>query len=279
MAKLKSRYRSIPCGWVFLQPQTNRKFKEHGFTELVQAVINHRKANPQHKLPTDKYTVEVELDSYLANVCLSNPKWTRFATTGEPQPIIQSFSPKAWSPQQLLARAGSAVGVAKTHIRNTVAGIGLYVEWFGKGGEPVSKEEAARRAALCTQCPKQVDGDFVQRWNRATGYEIMTVLSILKDLDLSTPHDDNLKICDACDCPMKAKVWSPLDIIRKHLRPEAEAKLWDKCWIPEPKPEPAPAPKPEPKPESRFFKTPSFKARKPAQPVVIDADSDSDFKE
>lgn len=126
------------------------------------------------------------------------------------------------------------MGVVKAQLKNTKAGIGLYVDWFGHGGMPVSQEEATRRAGICLGCPKLVEGNFMQRWNRAVAYEIMTILGAIKDLSLSTVHDHQLDkrgICDVCDCPMRAKIWSPLDVIKRHIRMEALQKLWPQCWI------------------------------------------------
>lgn len=230
MARLKNRNHGIPPGFTYLQAQTGKQFKGHSFSDLVQQVIKHRTANPQHKYATDYGSVAEEVETYLVKILSANPRWLRFLSTGTPQ----APASKPWSPQQLLQKAGSAVGVAKTHIKNTVAGIGLYVDWFGHGGTPETKEEATRRAAICVRCPKLIKGDFVQRWNRATSFEIMTVLSILKDLDLSTEYDkqfDEKGVCDACDCPMKAKIWSPLPIIKKHMVKESALKLWPQCWI------------------------------------------------
>jgi len=38
-------------------------------------------------------------------------------------------------------------------------------------------------------------------------------------------------VCEACLCPMKAKVHVPIHHIKKHMKPEVQAKLDLRCWI------------------------------------------------
>ena len=51
------------------------------------------------------------------------------------------------------------------------------------------------------------------------------------NFDLTTPHDSKLGVCKACDCPMRLKVFVPLDKIVGHMLPEAKAALDPTCWI------------------------------------------------
>jgi hypothetical protein len=48
---------------------------------------------------------------------------------------------------------------------------------------------------------------------------------------LKTDLDHALNICQACLCPLKLKVHVPLDLIRKHLSPQAKSALDTHCWI------------------------------------------------
>ena len=59
----------------------------------------------------------------------------------------------------------------------------------------------------------------------------MGLMEILKDQKLQTSLDPYLGICEACECPMRAKVWSPVDVILKHIQPEEVEKLDPGCWI------------------------------------------------
>jgi hypothetical protein len=59
----------------------------------------------------------------------------------------------------------------------------------------------------------------------------MKTLGIVKDLELKTDYDDELKVCTACGCPMKGKVWARLEHILKHIPADDKAALDPGCWI------------------------------------------------
>lgn len=222
---LISRRTFPPGGYQYFQPQTGWSARPGAtFDEVVRELIHHRMANPRFNLSTDFDTVANELDEFTCIRLAFNPN---YCTHGNAPPFLSVPPPQ---PQSAGHQSENAAAGVKKYARNTAAGIGLYLEWFGTG-KPVNKEEAEKRAALCVQCPKHVKGNFMQRFNQLAATEIMTVFGILNDLELHTSKDSQLALCDPCDCPVKAKVWSPLDIILKHLRPEAKAGLWEKCWM------------------------------------------------
>lgn len=235
---LKSRRTFPPGGFYYFQPQTQFQTTPGlTFDQAVAELIKHRLANPRFNLPTDTETVANELDEFTCVRIAQNPNYC----TGTPGTVLPFPQPPKSSFRQDL---GGVVAGAAKYVQNTMAGIALYAEWFGSS-RPVAKEEAERRASIClspdfkwmkdgkemTGCPRHVQGNIAQRFNAEAADEIMKIMGILKDMNLKTPHDDKLGICDACDCPMKAKVWSPVYLILKHLRPEAKARLWEKCWI------------------------------------------------
>ena len=182
------------------------------------------------ELSLDPEAIKSEIINFICIKLGNDPEWC----IGPPVGSI----PKAFRLSLLRPAASvNVAGVSKPmsapkpgFISNATAGIGLYLEWFGEG-RPVDQLTAESRAATCIGCPKHVKGNILQRFNDFAAKEIMAVFGILNDFNLKTSRDDQLAICDACDCPMKAKVWSPIEIIKKHIRPEAEAALWDQCWI------------------------------------------------
>lgn len=203
------------------------------FEAAVDAIRQHRLANHSRFpiLSTDSATIAAQLDEYTCIRIAQDPQWC----TGKAAQT--SALPKGFRlahlrpvPSANVAGVVSSSPVPKSYIRNTAAGIGLYLDWFGDR-KPVDQLTAEKRAGVCVTCPKHVKGNLMQRFNAAAAKEIMSVFSILTDLSLKTSRDGDLAICDACDCPMRAKVWSPIGIIRKHIRPEAEAALWENCWI------------------------------------------------
>ena len=50
-------------------------------------------------------------------------------------------------------------------------------------------------------------------------------------MDLKTSKDAELNVCQACLCPLKLKVHTPMSLIQKRLKPEQRAELDPKCWI------------------------------------------------
>lgn len=218
---LKSRTKWPPGGWKFIQRETGWTLPAGlDWHHSVLAIISHRAANPRFQVSTDYNTVADELDAYQCARLGNDPVWCV-------SPEISNFSARPLPPRQ--SGGENAAGAGK-FVKNTGAGIALWVEWFGKG-KPVSQDEAESRAKICLQCPRHVRGNMVQRFSKAAVNEIVGVFEIMNDLALQTPYDAQLNICDACDCPMRAKVWCPADIIKSHLRPEAELLLWEKCWL------------------------------------------------
>lgn len=225
---LKSRRVFPPGGFQWLEPQTQWSAPPGlTFDQVVDALIAHRKANPRFNLTTDRAEVEKAVDSFQCIRIANNPEYCdgpsfRAALLPQRQSAVQG---------QMDARGNAAGGseIGK-YIKNTAAGIGLYVEWFGTGSL-VEQAEAERRAEICLSCPKHVKGNFFQRWNIVSAKEVMTVFKMLKDIKRSTKYDEQLSVCDPCDCPIGAKIWAPKDIIMSHIRPESAANLWEKCWL------------------------------------------------
>lgn len=110
----------------------------------------------------------------------------------------------------------------------------IYLDLFGPDGKIVAKEEAERRAAVCVVCPKNdVTGGLTKYFLKESASEIMLVAGMLKDRDATTSLDDKLGVCQACECPMRAKVHVEAHVLKKHLKPDQIAKLDPNCWIPD----------------------------------------------
>lgn len=233
MAILKSRTVFPPGGWVFQQPQTGWASNPWvGFDQVVEQIIEHRKSNPRFNLPTQVNIVAFELEQFTVKRMASIKGGNNYIIgdqQADPPP------PKRKPPQKDDVVAGAkktvetvAQNIGK-YVNNTVAGISLYVEWFGD--KPVPLELAESRASICLGCPKHVSGNIFQRFNQIASREIMAVFGTLKKMNLKTSKDAQLGACDVCDCPMQAKVWSPRQIILNHLKPERFEELPPHCWI------------------------------------------------
>ena len=111
---------------------------------------------------------------------------------------------------------------------------GAYVltKWVGSGHLPVPAWKAVRRALVCEKCE---NNRSATGWkDRVTAEAAKTVKAIFKYKDnahLKVPNEDKIGVCSACDCPLKLKVWIPLDVIWDNT-PETElAKFAKGCWI------------------------------------------------
>lgn len=219
---LKNRNNFPPGGFRFRQPETGWEPPRHlSFDDTVKQIIKHRLQNPQHKLATDRVTVETELENYTTARLQKIQGGSEWLLEGAATPLPKSLP----SPNP----AGVVAG-AKKFAANAVAGASLWAKWF-PDGRIVHTQVAERRAAVCLECPAHVRGNLAQRFNQIIARELHAVFGALKDQQMTTTRDSELAVCDICDCPMRAKVWVPLDLIDQELKPETRAKLPASCWI------------------------------------------------
>lgn len=203
-------------GWVFRQPQTGwvNPMAMVGFDASVKAILQHRQANKaivlKYKLPTNRETVEEELENYTR---------TRLGIPLKASPSFFQRSSNRLPP--------SVVAVA-ADIKRAAQGTAVVMDWLLSGGNPIAQELADRRASVCIQCPRNVDGSW---YTVAPAELIRETLEARKDLKLATPHDSSLKSCDVCKCLMRLKVWTPLDFILNRTKPEIMAEFPPHCWI------------------------------------------------
>lgn len=212
---------------MFRQPQMDwqieDEYRQNGFNEAVKRIAQIRRANPRFDLPTDLPTIAVELENYTVERLRSVPGGDQWVTPGEAPPL--PF-------QKRLRTEGFAGGVAavKEFAQSSVAGIGLWLEWFSTSG-PVESALAEARATTCSICPLNQPATGLNSLSELAGKELAQLLGSLRQKKLSTKHDAKLGVCTACLCPLQAKVFAPLDLAMKHMRPEAHAKFDKSCWL------------------------------------------------
>jgi len=204
---------------MFHQPQTGWHAPTpvgSTFDQTVILIIKHRLANPailiKHKLSVDVTAVGNELETYTR---------MRLGIPMAPMP----------NPQMPPRRLPEAVEGAVVVVRRLAAGAALLFEWEESGQPPVANDVSTVRAALCVQCPKNDPQHMSKYFTQPVSDMLRKKLARLHAMNLTTPHDPKLGICSACLCPLKLKVHTPMDLIVKHLRPDAKAELWEKCWI------------------------------------------------
>lgn len=219
-----SRSEFPPGGWEFFQPQTKWSAptpKSSTFDQTVNLIIKHRMANPAvtaaNRLSTDPVAVGNELEDY-----------TR-ARRG--LPLMNDLLPKPTPPAQAPSMSGAVLG-AVAAVKKIAAGAGLLLEWEESGLPPADQATSDSRALLCSDCPKNEQGkSLTEIFTVPMANLIQRRYERLEQLELKTPHDEKLKVCQACLCPLRLKVHAPMELILKRLKPDQRAELDPRCWI------------------------------------------------
>jgi hypothetical protein len=226
MVRLKSRTKACPNGFRYEQKETGWKSWEAcpesqwDFMLLCRKLGEHRKANARFNLCTVMGVIENEVD--MANA-------QRMLTIREADSYVEEdFDPPKPS---ALHGLSEKLAAAVEGIKRTAQGTPLILEWL-KHGVPVDKSIAIRRALVCIACPmNNLSHGVWDRFTEAASARIREQVASRSDLKLETLMDDRLGICDACLCPLKTKIWVPIEDIKAHLHPDVAAELWSQCWI------------------------------------------------
>ena len=214
-----------PGGWAFRQPQMNWEMPypvSQTIDSATKEIIKVRLKNPaitaKHNLPTHFAVVQDELIKFNA------------MRTGTALAPPTSFT----NPLRSLPQAVEALAAA---VKKTAQGGALLMDWEQSGLPPESPDVSARRAVICAQgdngkpCPKNGSGDFTRWYTIPVSEMLRKRMERLHEMKLTTPYDDQLGVCSACECPLRFKVHTPMEIIQKKLKPEQKADLWPRCWI------------------------------------------------
>ncbi len=225
MARLKSLTNFPPYEFQSINPVFGMARPDRGsFAAVCQKEYARRKANKylceKHGLGMDMASVEYDVEQQNVARCQAHG-WHDFIASEAPAP---TFHMDASKKNTLL---GNAVG----GVKRVAAGVGLLIEWVGESGKVVEKPLAEQRAEVCTICPKNGKGGFTDYFTVPAAERIKKQLEIKNDLQLQTSRDEDLRVCEACLCPLKLKVWTPLGHILKHMKEDVKKELHSKCWI------------------------------------------------
>lgn len=116
-------------------------------------------------------------------------------------------------------------------IRDVIKGSKAPLQWLFSGRKPVDKFTSLSRAGTCIFCPLNGVGPLTQWFTEPVANLIQKAIEKRKGYKMETLYDAALGVCEACHCVLTLKVHEPIDLVLKHLSPEVEAKLWDRCWI------------------------------------------------
>ncbi len=226
--RLKSRLKFVPKGFQLNLPELGmRKPLNGSFNQMADAFSNIVAKNPalaqKQGWPTNRVDQENWLDERECKRMIAHGWGEQFVDFDADTPIQKKT---ITGTNRLFKSAASVVGKVKT-------AAAIYADLFGPEGKVVDKAEAERRAKICVACPaldrtSGLKGYFVQEAAR----ELMGLFSLLKSKDVTTSLDDQLGICRACSCPMRAKVFITGEVLRENIPAEDIAKLDPGCWIP-----------------------------------------------
>lgn len=101
------------------------------------------------------------------------------------------------------------------------------LRWFVTSRKYVEQTEAERRAAICTSCPNNMTAVGCTSCNLPS---IMAVINQIRS-GRSTSRDAALNACSACGCSLKAKVWLPVDVLRKGTPEQQFSYFTSNCWM------------------------------------------------
>jgi hypothetical protein len=235
MATLRSRTQHPPGGFQVIIPQTGQKKATIGSFDFCVAYVmgvvrgNRALAEKYGWQPTREWAENYVEAQNVARL-EANPRFHSFLTLeAELPPPPERYIPDG---EEELAESkknsvASVVGVG----RNLASGIHILIDMLGSTGRPVEAAKAASRAAICVDCPQNSGGDWKAIFTKAAAEKIRQQLEIKHQMNLVTPHDAKLTVCEACDCPLQLKVWTPLHHIFNRTSPEQRAKLDPRCWI------------------------------------------------
>lgn len=225
MARLRWKDRNPPNGWIFKQPQTGwdtaKSGTQHlGFDTNVQAIINHRKANPRFSLSTNPDAVAWELEQFTIKR-IQGMKGAQQFLIGDP--VSELEFPKLVPP---LRKSGAAAGAEKVK-----AGASLVVDWLGDGLQPVAVELATTRARTCSGCPHNEPPGFFGKVLAAAARSVSLLIEAREEMKLYTEYDDRLHQCQICSCDLKLKVFAPLAHVLSGTTMDEMGKFPDFCWV------------------------------------------------
>ena len=193
MLRIREKQTTPPDGWRYKQRESGKLITATSLPNLIAAVREHRIANG-YPMQMD---MELEIEE---GVCKEVPE----ACHEKPSDLI---------PQRLT-------------IANVVAFTVTLGESILKGNPRVEREEANRRAIICSDCEANVRAEGCGGCNNSRLDAIIAKVTGTEPTD----YDNKLESCKYCGCLNRAQVWFPLDILQNHIKPEIREALPAHCW-------------------------------------------------
>lgn len=122
-------------------------------------------------------------------------------------------------------------------IRNDINGAAILKDWLGEGMHPVSQELADHRSLACIsgdngqKCPHNRESKWWEKSKQAVAGVMLEQMAIKNKLQVTTPLEEHLGICDACGCCLPLKIHTPIEFIKAHTSDEQVKQFPAWCWI------------------------------------------------
>lgn len=203
-----------PGGWNYTEAATGWSYPDvyaGTWGQLINAIIQHRQANPKYGLSLVQSDVEYAAGKQIYDR-LSPVDRDRFFRVSD-----TSYVP----PPTAQKKTGVAAFVDR--LRSDAKGAEILSDWLGAGGEPETTERATERASICRTCPHNVPAKKIETWLAA---RIKQYEEVKHSITLKTEHDADIKGCSVCGCWLPLKVWVPVE----HLKNDAD-DFPSHCWI------------------------------------------------
>lgn len=188
-----------PGGYQYYEKATNTRITSPTLRQLAETVIRHRQANSVTTGDLDIVMVECQ-----NQICSTAPPGVCRDVQGQ------------------LVAAGVNLSV-----NDVISGTRTLWDWWWGGKQKVDKQKATERAKICASC-------FANRdpvgCSSCTSSALREFVDKIVGTD-ATDYDSFLKACAICGCQTRAKVWLPLDLLRKHTSAEKMSRFPEHCWL------------------------------------------------
>ena len=200
MAKLRNPNEGPPGGFRYTEYRSGLQIKEPTLMDCAHKVVEHRKHRGWG--PIDVQTVRAEVERQICS---------RLGA----QHCVSEGPDDKWKPindMMLNFRLSSIMAASKAAL-----------EWLSSGLGMSSMEENQRRRALCSNCTLN---------QPATGCKCSVLYRMIDNAVPAERRFEDLHICGACGCSLKAKCAAPDNVI---IASEKGRDLTypHHCWVPD----------------------------------------------
>lgn len=210
-----------PGGWQYIDPDTGLTYgykdsvsgrkNVNTIGDIVEAMAQDRSVRDLPMLPEqpekliEHFNCEKLDDATKRKLCYNAPPQQN-------KPSVAATRPRTVTTQN------------RFDLRTLYNGMQVFTTWLAAGMPLVSREEAVRRAEICSQCPMQAKVPGCRTCSRMA----RTVMRLQPKA--RTPFDAKLENCMVCKCVNKAQVWAPEKYLSIGVTDAMMEQFPNTCW-------------------------------------------------